>query len=231
MIYAVGDIHGELDLLDKLLVEIAKDAAKGSDHTIIFVGDYVDRGPDSKGVIDRVMNGIAGFETICLKGNHEQIFTDFVDEPSPGQAKMWFRDLNGGRETLASYGIDAEDVISSLEEGGCTKRLLNSVPMEHIKWMDALPVCHRTDGYFFVHAGVKPGVPLDKQVPEDMIWIREKFLKSRKNHGAVVVHGHTPSRSAEIKKNRINIDTGACYWGELTAVALGGDEPRLISVM
>ncbi len=231
MIYAIGDVHGEIELLEKLLTEIEGDAPEGEDNTLVFIGDYVDRGPDSRGVIERLMNAISGFDTICLKGNHEKIFVDFVTDPHDRLASMWFRDMNGGRETVASYGIDADEVIDALEDPKRVDGLLSSIPKEHIAWMDDLPVFHQRDGYFFVHAGVRPGVALERQSEDDMMWIRDRFLKSRKNHGALVIHGHTPKRSVEVKKNRINIDTGACFWGELTAVALGEDEPRFLSVI
>lgn len=232
MIYAVGDVHGEIDLLEKLLKEIASDAPKGEDNILIFIGDYVDRGPDSRAVIDMLMRGIDGFETICLKGNHEVIFVDFVTDPQARPGSTWFRDMNGGRETIASYGIDPDAVIDVVDDQDKVAELLSPIPSDHIAWMDDLPVSYRHNGYFFVHAGVRPGVPLEHQSEDDMMWIRDRFLKSRKNHGALVIHGHTPKRSAEIRKNRINIDTGACYWGELTAVALSEEEePRFLSVM
>lgn len=231
MIYAIGDVHGEIDLLEKLLKEIESDAPSGEENTLVFIGDYVDRGPDSRGVIERLMRGISGFETICLKGNHEKIFVDFVTYPHDRLASTWFRDMNGGRETVASYCIDADDVIDALEDPDRVDDLLGPIPTEHIAWMDDLPVSYQRDGLFFVHAGVRPGVSLEYQSEDDMMWIRDRFLKSRKDHGALIIHGHTPKRSVEVKRNRINIDTGACFWGELTAVVLGEDEPRFLSVM
>lgn len=232
MIYAIGDIHGELPLLEELLDEIRWDAHKqpGDDHTIVFIGDYVDRGLHSRQVIDLAMGGIDGFETVCLRGNHEQMFLQFLDEPSFERATSWRRDFVGGRETLESYGLDLEDLILRLEREEDITGHLEAIPDTHINWMKALPHFHNTPGYMFVHAGIMPGISLEAQKERDMMWIRETFLDDTSDHGAIIVHGHSSRREPEALHNRINIDTGACLFGVLTAVALEGLSPRFIQV-
>lgn len=232
MIYAIGDIHGELGLLERLLGEIACDAeAKGlSNAELIFVGDYVDRGPDSKGVIDRLMKPIDGFVTTCLLGNHEQIFLDFTLEEDKDLAAMWMREIAGGKETLRSYGLDVAAIEKAIRRRRSYANFLDDIPSAHMEWISALPLSHETDRYFFVHAGIAPGIALDQQIKYDMIWIRNEFLDDIRDHGKVVVHGHTPARQGEMLFNRINVDTGACFWGTLTAVALSDDAPRYIQV-
>jgi diadenosine tetraphosphatase ApaH/serine/threonine PP2A family protein phosphatase len=232
VIYAIGDIHGELPLLEKLLDEIRWDARNQPDdeHKIIFIGDYVDRGLHSRGVIELVMQGIDGFETICLRGNHEQMFLDFLEEPTLDRAESWNRDFVGGRDTLASYDIDLKEVILILENGGEVKDLLAKVHDHHIEWMSTLPHEHHEDGFMFVHAGIMPGISLEAQRERDLLWIRDTFLNSKIDHGSVIVHGHSSRRNPEALHNRINIDTGACLFGTLTAVVLEALEPRFIQV-
>lgn len=232
MIYAIGDIHGELPLLEELLGEIRQDAHRqsGDTHKIIFIGDYVDRGLHSREVIDLVMGGVDGFETICLRGNHEQMFLDFLEDPSLERAESWNRDFVGGRETLASYGIDLNEIVSVLSDGGEVNGLLEPVHDTHIDWMNTLPLEHHEPKHMFVHAGIMPGVSLEAQQDQHLLWIRETFLESQRDHGKVIVHGHSSRRTAELLPNRINIDTGACLFGILTAVALDGTTPKLMQV-
>jgi serine/threonine protein phosphatase 1 len=239
MIYAVGDIHGEFELLEQLMVAVAADARACEIETanVIFVGDYVDRGPDSNKVIARLMGGFPDYEqftTRCLLGNHEQLFLDFVEKQDAKLMSNWLRYVNGGEETLRSYGLDVKAIKIAVRKGRPADDLFVDIPVDHLEWLRGLDLSHETDEYFFVHAGILPGVAFDQQHKKDLIWIREAFLDDRGDHGKIVVHGHTPKREAEIKNNRINVDTGACFWGTLTAVALQSSAkaapPRLIQV-
>ena len=232
MIYAIGDIHGELPLLEELLGEIRWDAHRQSDddHKIIFIGDYVDRGLHSREVIDLVMGGIDGFETICLRGNHEQMFLDFLEEPTLERADSLNKDFVGGKETLQSYGIELEELLADLRQEQDISEALSAVPQDHISWMSTLPHWHFEPGYMFVHAGIRPGIHLEAQMERDALWIRGDFTESELDHGAVIVHGHTTSRDPEFRPNRINVDTGACLFGTLTAVALETFAPRFLQV-
>lgn len=232
MIYAIGDIHGELPLLEELLDEVRSDAHRqpGDSHKLIFIGDYLDRGLHSSGVIDLVMGGIDGFETICLRGNHEQVFLDFLEEPSLERAESWRRDFVGGKETMESYGLDLEEMVALLASGGKIKEQLSAIPEDHIDFIKALPHHHFEPGYMFVHAGIMPGIALEAQKEKDLLWIRETFLDDPSDHGAMIVHGHSTRRAPEAMANRINIDTGACLFGTLTAVALEPDAPRFLQV-
>lgn len=232
MIYAIGDIHGELPLLEELLDEIRWDAHRQSsdDHKIVFIGDYVDRGLHSRGVIDLVMAGIEGFETICLRGNHEQMFLDFLEDPTLERAESLRKDFVGGTETLLSYGLNLDDLIETLKSEDSVDSALRAVPQGHIDWMNQLVHWHFEDGYMFVHAGIRPGIHLEAQRERDVLWIRSDFIESELDHGRVIVHGHTTSREPEFKTNRINVDTGACLFGTMTAVALETFAPRFIQV-
>ena len=232
MIYAIGDIHGELPLLEELIDEIRWDAHQKADkqHKLVFIGDYVDRGLHSREVIDRVIGGVDGFETICLRGNHEQMFMDFVESPTLEKAKSLDRDFVGGKETLQSYDIDLADLIEILGNEGEITGHLAAIPDAHMRWMANLPHWHFEEGYCFVHAGVRPGVDVRAQQERDALWIRGDFTDSDHDHGSMIVHGHTTSREPELKSNRINIDTGACLFGTLTAVALEKWAPRFIQV-
>jgi serine/threonine protein phosphatase 1 len=223
-IYAVGDIHGRLDLLIELQARILADAARrrAARRVVVYLGDYVDRGPDSRSVLERLTaRPLPGFDSVHLRGNHEQMMLDFADGSGRGMA--WFP--NGGGETLASYGLDAPagglrpapDAAARLRAG-----LLAALPTSHDAFLRALPACHRIGDYVFVHAGIRPGVALADQSEVDMLWIREPFLGANTEHGFVVVHGHTVSLAPQIRTNRIGIDTGAYATGVLTALAIEG---------
>lgn len=228
MIYAIGDVHGHFDKLKVLISKIEEDAAQYPDetHKLIFLGDFVDRGPNSKRVIEHIMSGFYGFETIVLTGNHEQFMLGFLEAPSTGTAYDWF--LNGGIETMESYGqkvsFDRKFTDRQLAD------LCDAVPGEHIRWLASLQFKHQEDGFLFVHAGIRPGVAIENQRREDLIGIRDQFLRSKTDHGPLVVHGHTPSKKPDIRPNRIGIDTGAGYGGPITcAVLRQGMAPRFIS--
>ena len=233
MIYAVGDIHGELDLLDHLIGKIRIDASGSDDssHKLIFVGDYIDRGPSSRQVLERVMAGFDGFETICLRGNHEQAMLEVCDRHDKEIAKVWLSKVIGGTETLESYGIDRKIMKSCLKKTETFWPLLQDVPRTHIDFIQSMPLTHVDGKYLFVHAGLRPGIALEAQRDDDLLWIRKDFTTSRHKHGYVVVHGHTWKRRPQLRKNRIGIDTGAFATGRLTAVALqDGKKPRFLYV-
>ncbi|MBO6784658.1 MAG: serine/threonine protein phosphatase, partial [Alphaproteobacteria bacterium] len=206
VIYAIGDVHGRLDLLGELERRILRDAdGRGeSRRVIVYLGDYVDRGYESRGVIDHLLSpGPDGFERVFLKGNHEEFLLRYLEDSSV--ARAWLS--NGGVETLMSYGVEVS--MSSADASRVHADFRNALPSEHRAFMEQLPVMHREGGYAFVHAGVRPGVPLDAQDPEDLLWIRKDFLDDPGDHGAVVVHGHTVEENPVDRANRIGIDTGA----------------------
>jgi serine/threonine protein phosphatase 1 len=214
-LYAVGDTHGCADKLDAIHAMIAEDAASAPEpeRALVYLGDYVDRGRDSRGVIDRVRAPPIAAATVHLCGNHEAMMLAALDHPSDEAAlALWLR--NGGVATLSSYGLNGED-----EPEIWARRLASG----HLAFLRGLARRHRAGGYLFVHAGIRPGVPLDAQDEEDLLWIREPFLSSAADHGAVIVHGHTPEREPVIRRNRIGIDTGAVYGGCLTTLVLWAD--------
>jgi serine/threonine protein phosphatase 1 len=230
-VYAVGDSHGRLDLVQALHRRIRSDSSSAEAverSVVVYLGDYVDRGPDSAGIIDCLLAGpLPGFESVYLKGNHEALFLAFLDDPTTGP--LWL--MNGGEATCFSYGVDlraapaGEDRFLWLQQA-----LQAAVPPEHLRFLRALQLSHREGDYLFVHAGLRPGAELEQQDPEDLIWIRDPFLSSTADFGAVVVHGHTPTHRPVQRSNRIGIDTGACYGGELTALVLEGAERRFLYV-
>lgn len=227
VIYAIGDIHGYLDLLRRLEQQIKEDMASrpAARRVAVYLGDYVDRGPSSRGVIDHLLSSpLPGCEPIHLMGNHEEWLLRFLADPGAGPA--WLR--NGGRETLESYGVHVPYQADAAAVETACAAFAAALPAEHRAFLERMPLCHREGGYFFTHAGVRPGVPLDEQSPQDLLWIREEFLYSRADFGAVVVHGHTPTHTPEEYANRIGIDTGAFMSGILTAVVLDGERRRFI---
>ena len=229
-VYAIGDIHGRVDLLQALHDKIIQDAASASStlsRAIIYLGDYVDRGLHSKEVIDLLLNSpLAGFDTAHLKGNHEEVMLKFLDDESVGSSWMRF----GGNETLYSYGVRVPSDIPAAERPRQLQiALREALPDSHAKFLSSLKLSLVVGDYAFVHAGIRPGVPIDKQVAEDLLWIRREFLDSKRDHGKVVVHGHTITREAEIRANRVGIDTGAYASNKLTCLVLEGSSRRLIS--
>lgn len=213
-VYAVGDVHGCDARLALLYQQIAEDAAaRPADRVVlIHLGDYVDRGPDSAGVIRRLLGAppVRGAEVVNLRGNHEALLLAGYGPGVEMQAE-WVWIANGGRATLLSYG---EEVDS---------RARDSIPADHLAFMQGLVPSWQAGGYFFAHAGVRPGIALAEQDPQDLMWIREPFLSSDAEFGAVVVHGHTPRNAVELRPNRINIDTGAVFGGPLTCLVLEAD--------
>lgn len=224
-IYAIGDIHGRLDLLLALQQRIVDDAARrtAGRRLLIYLGDLVSRGPDSRGVVERVHNWLpAGFERVVLRGNHEELLL----RSHAGEITAIRHWLDyGGIEALASYGVDvrADMERDDASMAGLCRRFAAAFPAEHLDFLEGFPTSHRAGSYFFVHGGVRPGIPLDRQSPRDLIWIRKTFLNSSADHGAIVVHGHSISREPEAPGNRIGIDTGAYHSGVLTCLTLEGE--------
>lgn len=228
-IYAIGDIHGRLDLLDQLHSMILDDlssAPAGTRSAVIYLGDYIDRGPDSRGVIDRLLwEPLAVSECIHLCGNHDDFILKFLEDPSV--APVWLR--NGGDATLESYGVSVPEEEDRTTLLRLRDALQDRLPEGHRDFIRRLPYSHAEGGYFFAHAGVRPGVPLEAQTPYDLMWIRGDFLESDADFGKVVVHGHTPTPTVTVKDNRIGIDTGAVWTGVLTAVVLEGNQHRFLA--
>lgn len=216
-VYVIGDIHGRLDLLKGLRERIVMDSGDftGERKVVVYLGDYVDRGPGSKEVIDLLADEpLAGFESVHLKGNHEKLLLDFLDDASVWP--LWA--YNGAGATLMSYGVG-----STAGAEGLVAEFRASIPPRHLEFLRALALSHTEGDYFFVHAGVRPGVALEDQDEADMIWIRDPFLYSDADHGKIVVHGHSIARQPEIEANRIGIDTGAYATGKLTCLVLEGE--------
>jgi serine/threonine protein phosphatase 1 len=198
--YAIGDIHGSLDKL-KSLVEACLEHADGRDMRLVFLGDYIDRGPDSAGVVRLLMSLQLELQErlIALKGNHEAWALAVLD--GEAEVSAWLR--NGGGETLASYA--AKDI--------------GDLPRAHLDWMRALRLCFDDGRRFFVHAGVDPDKPLTAQDEDVLLWMREPFLTDDRDYGRLIVHGHTPLTGAkpDLRSNRLNLDTAAVFGGPLTA--------------
>jgi len=210
--YVIGDIHGRSDLLDQMVEEITRDLEKSpvAEGLTVTLGDYVDRGPDSRGVLDRLASNPFPTKYIALKGNHEALFEAFLRDPTV--ASQWRR--FGGLETLHSYGVPVAAVMVGKGFEEASNALRQSVPPEHFRFLGSLRFSLSLGDYFLCHAGVRPGVALEQQRPEDLLWIREEFLNSRMGFGKIVVHGHTPTASPEVLPTRINIDTGAFATGD-----------------
>ena len=229
-VYAIGDIHGRADLLFEMHERIEADAAQltpGTDKVVVYVGDYVDRGLESRQVIDLLIRDpLPDFRTVHLIGNHEAWFINFLVDARIGPT--WIR--YGGDATLHSYGVrmrialDDPDHYVKLQT-----ELRERVPRSHVEFLDNLEFSYETGDYLFVHAGIRPKIPLDQQTPDDLLWIREPFLSCRQDLGKVVVHGHTVENEPVVRPNRIGIDTGACWTGCLTCLVLEEDRYRFLT--
>ncbi len=228
-IYAVGDIHGRADLLKRLMrkIEIDADAAPEPRKVLIFLGDYVDRGFQSRDVIDFLIAGdFSRFETYFLRGNHEAAFETFLSDPEFGPQWAKF----GGAETLMSYGIQPPRAKTQMEEWTGVCEQLNAVlPTAHRHFLSALSLYETFGDYVFVHAGLKPGQPLDQQCEKDLLWIRDEFLADEHAFEQVVVHGHTPISEPYKDHRRISVDTGAYLTGKLSAACLSGPNVSFLS--
>ena len=225
-LYVIGDIHGRLDLLDRLIDEIDRDAKKhGTNCLTVTVGDYIDRGPDSRGVLERLLSNPFPGDYVALKGNHEALLEAFLEDPAIGA--QWRR--LGGLETLHSFGVPVAAMMVGKNYDQAAEQLRAALSPAHTKFLASLKTSFTVGRYFLCHAGIRPGVSLERQSPQDLLWIRDEFLNSRKDFGKIVVHGHTPIVEPEVLPNRINIDTGAFPTGRLTCVVLEGESRRFIS--
>ena len=225
-IYAIGDIHGRLDLLDEVLSRIDADIASNAiPHAMcVFLGDYIDRGRDSKRVLDRLIRACAVRPTICLMGNHEAYLREFLKDP--GILAEWRH--YGGLDTLLSYGLVPTIENDAKRQLELASDLHKVLPSDHRAFLDGLKQYFICGDFFFVHAGVRPGVCLTQQSEDDLLWIRADFLSSEDDFGKVIVHGHTPVFEPDIRPNRINIDTGAYATGRLTCLVLESDKIRFL---
>jgi serine/threonine protein phosphatase 1 len=231
-LYAIGDIHGHLDLLRAAHDRIADDMARNGPGAVVHVGDLVDRGPDSRGVIEYLIQGIAaGQDWLVLKGNHDRMFTRYLRdpfEPEPGlRADLgWMHPKLGGPATLQSYGVTnpADRPVAKVHADA-----IAAVPAAHVDFLTSCPTLHQTGELALVHAGIRPGIPLDQQSETDLVWIREPFLIETSSFGPLIVHGHTAIDEATHYGNRLNLDSGAAYGGPLSAVVIEGREAALLT--
>ena len=228
-IYVIGDIHGRADLLRQIHDIILADAA-GIGRTqlaVVYLGDYIDRGLESRQVLDLLLSQpLPGFEEIRLLGNHEQAMLDFLEDSGIGPAWLYY----GGAATLYSYGINA---LARTPEGAerfdhLSSELAQALPPRHLGLLRDLELFHVEGDYLFVHAGIRPGVPIERQQREDLLYIRDDFLNYSDSHGHIVVHGHTITSGPDVRPNRIGIDTGAFATGRLTCLVLDGAERRFL---
>lgn len=225
-IYAVGDSHGCLEQLHRLHEKILEDAEKASESTkvVVYLGDYVDRGPDPCALVtDLIQSPLPGFECHHLLGNHEEFLLRYLDQPSD----PWSWLLNGAETTLRSYGVDVLAALAKYDNGqgdpdGLHRSFCKRLPRTHLVFYRGLRLSHEEGDYYFAHAGVHPARTLAAQRRQDLLWIREPFLDYEAPLAKVVVHGHTPGNRPVVRINRIGIDTGACYGGPLTALVMTG---------
>ncbi len=218
-IYAIGDIHGRADLVADTIARIDEDLRRRPVRYAleVYLGDYIDRGADSKGVIDLLAARLVTRGAVCLRGNHEALMEDFLRDPQ--NLEPWLQ--VGGLHTLASYGISLiADHFKTVDE--LHRRLWKALPRTHELFLQCLKPYFICGDFLFVHAGVRPAVPIEHQDPMDLLWIRNEFLESTDDHGMRVVHGHTPVPYPDVRHNRINIDTCAWRTGLLTCIAIEG---------
>jgi serine/threonine protein phosphatase 1 len=217
-IYAVGDVHGRSDLLEALLAAIDADCKQRPIARVVtvFIGDYIDRGPDSRNVLDLLLRWQQGHETIFLRGNHETFLPRFLSDP--GSLDEWRQ--YGGLETLLSYGLQPSINPDRHEQIRLAIEFADILPKEHLDFLDSLELSFSCGDFLFVHAGVRPGIPIHEQAEDDLLWIRGDFLTYEQSFERFVVHGHTPVSEPDLRPNRINIDTGAYATGRLTCVVI-----------
>ncbi len=224
-IYAIGDIHGQLDLLRAAHDRVAADRARSgaADSPLVHVGDLVDRGPDSAGVVGYLASLVVEDTRVTvLMGNHDRMFRWFLrpeikHDPHLRAGLTYLSPQLGGLTTLASYGVDISAPVADMHRAARA-----AVPQAHMDFLSSMPLSFRQDSTFLVHAGIRPGVALAEQTEGDLVWIRHEFLNDRRDHGPLVVHGHTPVEEVEHWGNRLNLDTGAAYGGPLSAVVIEG---------
>lgn len=225
--YVVGDVHGRLDLLENLLARIHSELQRqpAAKTTLIFLGDLIDRGPSSAQVLERLRTyKRPGIDTVFLLGNHEEVLLRILDGDAVLITKWrWF----GGAECLESYGVDPT-ALQHASHGEALAIVRRAIPKEHVRFIQSFSDSCQFGDYLCVHAGIRPGIAIDEQTQADMRWIREPFLLDERDHGLVIVHGHTITPDVEQRTNRIGIDTGAYRTGVLTALAIEGTDRWLV---
>lgn len=229
-LYAIGDVHGRLDLLrqiEELILEDLAAAPQPVQPFLVLLGDFVDRGFESRQVLDHLLRRpLEGFARVLLLGNHDLWLRDFLAGAPVGEAWLQY----GGDATLASYGVGLDRSLPEAERLAAARALLlDRVPDDHRRLLDELELAFGFGDYFLCHAGVRPGLPLEEQTAADLLWIREPFLSFPGEFGKVVVHGHTATEAPVVRRNRIGIDTGACWTGRLTCLVLEGTEQRFLT--
>lgn len=229
-IYAIGDIHGRADLLKALHENILKDsktAHDGMKMIVVYLGDYIDRGMESRQALDMLIaSPLVDFETVYLKGNHEDMLLTFLEDDSIGPD--WF--IIGGDACLYSYKVAPQNGLSSNNKfKQLRKGLKEALPDDHLTFLSGLKLSYVAGDYFFVHAGIMPDRPLSKQIPAHMMWVRGEFTNDERDYGKIIVHGHTITGKPDIRANRIGIDTGAFATGKLTCLVLEGKERRFLT--
>lgn len=219
-VYAFGDIHGSAGLLKKMFTVIDADVARNPMPRPIevYLGDYIDRGPDSSQTIDLLIERGRSRETVFLRGNHEAHYLEVLRDPTKLAEWRQF----GSLQTLMSYGIQPPLNPNAAEQAKLIEALNEVMPLDHLAFLQSLKPSFQCGDFFFVHAGVRPGIPLDEQRETDLLWIRNEFLDSDEDFGKFIVHGHTPVREPDIRRNRANIDTGAYATGNLTLLTIQG---------
>lgn len=230
-VYAVGDVHGRLDLLREIEERIVEDLAASPrvvEPFVVYLGDYVDRGVDSRGVLQWLIDNplLTGLSRVLLIGNHDLWLREFLRGQPVGASWIQF----GGDATLASYGVRFDITLPEPQRiAQAQKQLVDRFPTTHRELLHGLELAWSCGDYYFCHAGIRPGVPLDRQSPEDLLWIREPFLSWRGDPGKVIVHGHTVTEEPVVRPNRIGIDTGAYLTGRLTCLVLEGTDQRFVA--
>lgn len=225
-IYAIGDVHGRADLLQEVFTAIDESLAS---HPVqnpvqVMLGDYIDRGADSRAVIETLLERRRRRQMVYLRGNHETFPADFLADPS--NLSHWQQ--MGGLQTLLSYGVKPSMRHEPGQEQRIAAAFRQALPKSHYDFLNNLALSFSCGDYFFVHAGVRPGIPLSQQREDDLLWIRDDFLLHEGSFGKIIVHGHTPAEKPDIRANRINIDTGAFATGRLTCLVLQGDQMALM---
>lgn len=225
-LYALGDIHGCADLLERAFRSLDADLRRRRPSRVltVFLGDYIDRGLDSKRTLDLLIERARHHDTVFLKGNHEVVLLDFLKDP--GRLHDWRQ--FGGLQTLVSYGLRPALNPSANEQLELATALDAALPWDHRLFLENLKPCLTCGDFFFVHAGVRPGFGLDQQTEQDLLWIRDEFLNSPADFGKFIVHGHTPVKEPDLRPHRLNIDTGAYATGRLTLLRIEGSEIEFI---
>jgi serine/threonine protein phosphatase 1 len=225
-LYIIGDIHGRLDLLNQMVKLIDHDLATfaGSECVTVTIGDYIDRGLNSRGVLDRLAHNPFPTSYVALKGNHEAMLQYFLKDASVCEHWRHY----GGMETLYSYGVPITEVMAGRGFDAAARALNAAMPDEHLEFLASLWASISIDAWFLCHAGIRPGVPLNQQQLEDLLWIRDEFLSSDKDFSKMIIHGHSPNQWPEVRPNRVNIDTGAFATGRLTCLVIENGRGRFL---